>query len=88
MERHAHFGKYISRVSCDINEKTQARATSCPTTGLLLPRVGSLAGRQLPLCVSFSHSFVSVRVSALSQRNWCLTDAPHLSGRYCGEAPL
>lgn len=88
MERHAHFGKYISRVSRDIGESTLARVTSSPTTCFLLLRVNPTGRRQIPLCASNSHTSASLRVSASSLCHWHLDDAPIFGGYLGSEASL
>lgn len=88
MERHAHFGKYITRVSRDIDESTLARATSSPTTCFLLARASPAERRQIPLCASNSHTSASLRVSASSRCYWRLADDTLFWGRNCGEASL
>lgn len=88
MERHAHFGKYISRVSRDIDESTLARVTWSPIVCFLPLQISSAARRQIPLCGSHSEISASVRISAPSRHESCLSDDPHSVGCHLGEASL
>lgn len=56
MERHAHFGKYISRAICDTTEPALARATSSPARRLRMLWIRSSVRVHISLCVSFFHS--------------------------------